>query len=179
MRFFIQTSIFLSILALTACGFHPVYGVRSTDSAAIATQDYLALVNIANIPNREGQYLRNALIDRFYRHERPAINAYILLVTPLRESFINLDITKTSDATRGQLRMKTTIELRDHITGETLLKQKLHSIVSYNILAGEFATYVSKDNARTNALDDLARQIELQLSLYFKRHLIKSGKVWD
>ena len=37
------------------------------------------------------------------------------------------------------------------------------------ILGSEFATRVTEDNARQNALDDIARQVEMQLNLFFKR----------
>jgi LPS-assembly lipoprotein len=157
----------LTLLLLTACGFQPIYGKNKHSPSG--PEDKLALVEISNIPNREGQYLRNALIDRFYRHARPAGGDYLLTVRPLRENLIDLDITKSSDATRGQLRLETDITLADAQSGKILLQRRLHTITSYNILGSEFATRVSEENARSNALDDLARQIELQLSLYFKR----------
>jgi LPS-assembly lipoprotein len=42
-------------------------------------------------------------------------------------------------------------------------------ITSYNVLGNEFATRVTEDNARTNALDELARQAEMHTGLYFRR----------
>ena len=54
-----------SILLLSACGFSPMYGANSSkNNTAIKTE--LTDIEIALIPDREGQYLRNALIDRFY-----------------------------------------------------------------------------------------------------------------
>lgn len=157
----------LVILLVSACGFHPVYGVNKY--TAVGGETKLAQTYIDNIPDREGLYLRNALIDRFYRDGRPINPAYTLKVEPVREYLVDLDITKSDDATRGQLRLTTTIVLVDDKTGEVLLNRGLQSITSYNILGSEFATRVSEDNTRLNALDDLARQIEQQLALYFKR----------
>ena len=164
MKYFLTV---FSLFVLAACGFQPVYGVNKY--TATGTEDYLARIDIANIPDREGQYLRNALIDRFYRDGRPADPLYRLSVRPVHETLVDLDITKSSDATRGQLRLDTGMSLTDARTGEILLERNLRSVTSYNILGSEFATRVSEDNARTNALDDIARQIELQLNLYFKR----------
>ena len=160
---------FLPLLLLTSCGFAPVYGDLGSKTEQSAVETTLAQIAIDNIPDREGQYLRNALIDRFYRHARPATAPYALSVAKIRERLIDLDITKSSDTTRGQLRLDTEIALTDRKTGKTLLTRKLRAVTSYNILGSEFTNRVSEQNARENALDDLARQIELQVSLYFKK----------
>lgn len=154
-------------LLLSACGFTPLYGTASPgDSAVTASLD---TVFIDNIPDREGQYLRNALIDRFYRHGQPADAPYILHVAKIDERRTDLDITKSSDATRAQLRLNTEMILTDRADGKEILRRNLTAITSYNVLQSQFTTRVSEDNARLNALDDIARQIETQLSLYFKR----------
>lgn len=157
----------IALLTVAACGFRPVYGVNRDTPTGVESK--LETVRIENIPDREGQYLRNALIDRFYRSGRPADPAYSLGFLPVTETLTDLDITKTSDATRGQLRLDTVMRLSDIRSGETLIERRLISVTSYNILGSEFATRVTEDNARTNALDDLARQAEMQVSLYFKR----------
>lgn len=156
-------------LLVSGCGWQPLYGENEAASGAAGVSKKLAQVDIANIPDREGQYLRNRLIDRFYRESRPADPSYALTVTPVNEQLIDLDITKAANATRAQMRLATTMVLKDLDTGEILLSRTLRAITSYNILGSEFATRVSENNARENALNDLARQIELQLSLYFKR----------
>lgn len=155
-----------ALLILSACGFSPMYG--NMGDSAIGAEDHLSFVAIANIPDREGVYLRNALIDRFHRNGPPIRNAYTLYVESLEETKRNLDITKSSDATRGQLIISAHISLQDNVTKETLLDRNIQSVTSYNILGSEFATRISEDNTRTNALDNLARQVEMHLNLYFK-----------
>ncbi|MFP4314033.1 MAG: LPS assembly lipoprotein LptE [Alphaproteobacteria bacterium] len=162
-NFFLLSLLFL----LPACGFSPVYGNFSGNT--YSQQDLLSYVSIDNIPDREGQYLRNVLIDRFYRHNRPANPQYILSFSPIQESVRDLDITESSDSTRGQLRLDTQVVLSDSITGEILLKRDLSAITSYNILRSEFANRVSEQNTRRNALDDLAEKIERHITLYFER----------
>ncbi len=156
---------------VSACGFEPMYGTKFQNSNARQTDigSELAHIQITNIPDREGQYLRNALIDRFYREGRPSEVHYTLSVAPIQESTIDLDITKNSDATRAQLRLKTQMTLTDNRSGEVVLQRALNSISSYNVLTSEFATRVSAQNTRENALDDLARQIELKIGLYLRR----------
>lgn len=169
--FIIKLAIFLylatCILQLSACGFHPVYGVNKYTS--VGAEEKLEHIQIGNIPDREGQYLRNALMDRFYRHGRPADTRYALNIKEIREGRIGLDITKDADATRGQLSLSTSMQLVDRQNDEVLLERKLQAISSYNILTSEFTNRVSEQNARENALDELARQAEQYLALYFKR----------
>jgi LPS-assembly lipoprotein len=157
----------VALLSLAACGMRPVYGVNR--DMPVGVEEKLEQVSIGNIPDREGQYLRNALIDRFYRSGRPSSPAYTLNFTPVTESRTELDITKASDTTRAQLRLYTTMSLNNSGTGQTLFSRDLTAITSYNVLGNEFATRVTEDNARTNALDELARQAEMHTGLYFRR----------
>jgi LPS-assembly lipoprotein len=162
-----QFALLLLFLTLTACGFQPMYGKNRYESVGV--ESHLSLIQIGNIPNREGQYLRNLLIDRFYRNQRPPETLYSLRIDPIRESVIDLDITATSDSTRGQLRMESVMTLIDSRTNAVLLERKISGITSFNILPSEFTNRVSEQNARENVLNDLAGQIERQLNLYFKR----------
>ena len=59
--------------------------------------------------------------------------------------------------------------LRDTASGREILRRKLTAITSYNILQSQFTTRVSENDARNSALNDLARQIETQMSLYLRR----------
>ena len=166
---YLRENLFLllsSLFLLSACGFHPLYGVNKYQSTGV--EEYLAATKIENIPNRDGLYLKNALIDRFYRDGKPENPRYQLDVSPISERSTDLDITRTSDSTRAQLRLDTAITLRDKLSGNIVLQRNIYAIVSYNILASEFSTRVSRQNARDNALTDLANQIEIQLSLYYK-----------
>lgn len=158
----------IAMALLTACGFEPMYGNTTSGSyGKIATEDQLAQVTINNIPNAEGQYLRNKLIDRFYRRGRPVKSAYSLSVAPLKETETNLDVTIESENTRAQLRIDTTIQLIDNATDTAVLKRDIRAFNSFNVLGSQFTTIVSEQDAREAALDDLARQIETQLILYF------------
>jgi LPS-assembly lipoprotein len=163
--------IFASLLIVSACGFTPVYGTLGHDKN-FGTEDLLALVAIDNIPDREGQFLRNELIDRFYRTQRPSNPQYRLVVSNLTERLRDLDITESSDSTRAQLRIQAQIKLMDSITGETLMERTLHSASSYNKLGSEFATRASEQSTRENVLNALAQRIETQVTLYLKRDVI-------
>lgn len=153
------------VLALAACGFSPLYATHG----GTGVKGGFDAIFIDNIADRDGLYLRNALIDRLYSHGRPAAPAYTLTVSKLRSERRDLDITRTSSTTRAQLRVETTMTLKDNATREVLLTRDLTAITSYNILQSQFTTRVSEDDTRRSALDDLARQVEQQLALYFNR----------
>lgn len=167
-------SIFLgaSVLLLSGCGFQPVYGThRAAPSVAGAipsqtTASALSRIDIAIIPDRVGQMLRNDLIDRLYRNGYPSNPIATLKIRKLEENKTELDITKSSEATRAQLRIRTKMQLVDS-SEHVLLDRDLSTITSYNVLGSEFATRVSEEDARQSGLNDLARQVELNLSLYY------------
>ncbi len=155
---------------VSSCGFQPMYGGYSDASGQEQhIRSQLTQIHIENIPNREGQFLRNALIDNFYRDGRPSDPLYILKISPIQERIVDLDITKASDTTRSQLHLTANMTLIDAQTHESVLTRKLSAISSFNVLGSEFATRVSEKNTRENALDELARQIELQIGLYLRR----------
>ena len=156
----------LSVFIITACGFHPVYGVNKYTNVSV--EEHLAQIQIGNIKDREGQHLRNALIDRFYRDGRPAYPLYSLSVVDLNERITELDITKDAESTRGQLQTTARIILHDQ-DGEALLERTLSSTASFNVLASEFTNRVSEQATRENTLNELARQIEQQIALFFKK----------
>ncbi len=166
----------VSVLLLSGCGFQPVYGThRAAPSVAGAipsqipsqtTARALSQIDIAIIPDRAGQMLRNDLIDRLYRGGYPANPVATLHIRKLEERKTELDLTKSSEATRAQLRISTKMKLIDS-AGQILLDRDLSTITSYNVLGSEFATRVSEEDARQNAIHDLARQVELNLSLYY------------
>ena len=72
------TSVFC--LLTSGCGFHPLYGSRDGNSSVSAELNDVAIDNIAD---RNGQILRNDLIDRMYHNGRPQSPKYTL-TTSLR-----------------------------------------------------------------------------------------------
>jgi len=158
------------LLLLTSCGFQPMYGSHSA-SADLKSEAgaSLANVDIQVLPDREGQMLRNELIDGMYPHGQPATPRYQLKFNELVMNVRELDLTKSSEATRAQIIASTGIHLIDMDSGNEVLSRSIKSISSYNVLPSEFATNVTEENARESAIKDLARQVQLQLTLYFNR----------
>ena len=152
----------MAVLILSACGFSPMYG--ENQNASVKSQ--FDQIDIAIIPDRSGQYLRNALIDRLYNNGYPTAPRYQLTVAPIREKISDFDITAESEATRQQIKLITSMRLIDQQTGESVLTRALTAVTSNNILESEFSTLITEQSARDAALNNLARQIERQLALY-------------
>ena len=151
---------------LSACGFRPMYG---TAAVPHGVRSILNDVAVSAIPDRSGQQLRNGLIDRFYAEGRPSDPRYRLDIAPLAESITDLDISKNADTTRAQMRLSTTMNLVDLQTNAVVANQRVNAVTSYNILASQFTTRVSEQDARDSAINDLARQIEQQVVLFLNR----------
>ena len=155
-------------LGLAACGFEPMYGSSSSTAQTSVKASY-ADVEIANIPNREGQYLRNALIDRLYIQGRPADARYTLEIEPLKRTLTNQAIQKDATYTRALMEYSTTLRLRDRKSGDAVvLERRQRALGSYNLLDNQFATISSRDSLNDHLLDELADSIQLTLALHFK-----------
>ena len=154
-------------LLLTACGFTPLYGKGGEQGAGV--QEKFQQVRITNIPDRQGQILRNDLVDRLYHNGTPAEPVYELSIASIQQHSTALDITPDSSSTRSELRLLTTLKLKEISTGKTLMSRELIAVASYDVLGNEYTTLVTQESVRDNALNDLAQQIETQLALYFSR----------
>jgi LPS-assembly lipoprotein len=154
------------LLLLSGCGFQPVYGTRNATTGNEASAE-LTKVRIGNIPDRSGQYLRNSLIDRMQPHGQEKELAYRLDIV-LSETLVNFGIQRDATATRGQLRLASTYSLKD-TSGKVLLTETIRASPAFNILESEFGTVLSSDDARERGLRQMADEITMRLSLYFRQ----------
>jgi len=92
-----------------------------------------------------------------------------LSIGEIRETRSDLDVTVESEATRRQIRLEAPMTLTDETTGEVVMARTLIAISSYDVIGSQFTTLVGEDDAREAALNDIARQIETQVSLYFRK----------
>ena len=150
---------------LGACGFKPVYGVSSEHEA---TDKALANVQIDPIADRNGQMLRNNLIDRFYTESRPDKPTYRLAVA-LTAAEESLGIQKDATATRARLRLQASYELIDIESGKVVYRTFSRSVVSFNLLDSQYAILASRQDAYDRGLTELANDIRTRLSLFLAR----------
>ena len=156
------------LLCLAACGFTPMYGNGVGENNKIAAQE-LSMVDIALIPDADGVFLRNILIDNFYQNGYPSNPRLQLNVANIQVQETDLDITIDSETTRKQIKLTTTLDLKEMDTGKIVLTKPIYAITSYNVLDSQFTTRVSEQDVKEAALQDLARQIETQVLLYLRQ----------
>lgn len=154
-------------LPLAGCGFKPVYGTHSTGGLATAARQ--SGVEIASIPDREGQRLRNLLIDRLYLDGRPADAPFILVVAPLKTDLTNLGIRKDATATRKMLQVSTTATLVARDTSKIVLERNVRAVGGINQLDNRFATLIAQESLTDHMLEELSDSIVTEVSLYLNR----------
>ncbi len=145
-------------LAISACGFTPLYYHTNTPAGAASVLDD---VWIDTIPDAEGLELRNALVDRFYHHGTPDNPAYVLHIT-LTQNARDLAIKKDATTTRAQLVFRADYTLLRRDTRAVVDSGSTRAIGSYNILSSQYTTIVTQSAARTQALQELADKLALR-----------------
>lgn len=169
MKFISYFAVLMACVLLTGCGFEPLYGGAPTASAGRTVPQGLDQVDINLIPNAEGVFLRNALMDRFYQSGYPAQPAYTLTIDEIKQSKSDFDITIDSEATRRQLTLSTRLILSEVGTLKPVLERKVKIVTSYDVIGSQFSTRIAEDDARKAALNDLARQIETHIALFLSQ----------
>jgi LPS-assembly lipoprotein len=164
MRNLLRLALVCLLLPLTGCGFQPLYGSKAEGGSGAAVA--LNQVAIANIPNREGQMLRNLLTDRLYQNGKP-VEPHYRLAVELRESETALGIRRDATASRTRLDMQSHYVLRRVSDDKVLIDSTGETSVSFNQLVAQYATVTARDDARSRALHELSEQIMTRLALYF------------
>lgn len=155
----------LGALLLAGCGFQPLYGDRGVGAAAA---EKLETVDIAPIPDREGQKLRNLLIDRFYTTSRPAQTRYRLdaSVNAVEQK---LALQKDASAVRAQLLVTVPYRLVDTANGQVVFQSNSRSMISYNILEQHYAGVLTVENAYDRALLEISNDVTSRVAMFLGR----------
>ena len=149
---------------ISGCGFRPLHG-GSDDNGSVASEE-LQTVQIAPLPNRDGQQFHNLLRNRLNPKGQPLSPRYVLSIK-LSEIKETLAVRQDETATRANLTLNASFNLTDLGSQESLLRGLSSSTNSYNIVDSQFATYIAAQDARERALRELSDDIRLRLSAYF------------
>lgn len=152
----------LAVLPLAGCGFRPLYGESS------GTTQALAEVRVAPIADRQGQILRNELLDRISPNGEKSTARYLLSVR-YNESLGQLAIRRDDTATRANLRVATTFRLIEVSTGVTVYNGSSSATASYNLVQSDYANLVSRRAAQRRASKLVANDVTTQVAIYFNR----------
>lgn len=159
--------ILAAVLLTASCGFRPLYAPSGGDTAQsqVFAFDAFRKMEIGHIADRDGQFLRNELIELMHPSGRARVVEYDLGIT-LAESKTGLAVRRSSDATRANLTMTASYVLGRR-ADETFIAGTVKSTSGYNIFVSEFQTLSAEKSARERALKDVAQQLRLRLATEF------------
>jgi LPS-assembly lipoprotein len=158
------------LLALSGCGWEPLYADREAGPADIE----LSGIKVDPIPERIGQRLALALRESLNPDGAPAPQRYRLSIL-LTTARADLGIQQTGLGSRGKLDATANITLRDIRTGAALFYTTSHVAESFDILANEYASVVAEDDARTRAVEELRRDIVTRLTVFLQRRVAETA----
>jgi LPS-assembly lipoprotein len=157
-----------AVLALSGCGYRPVYGEQRAAVAGDGARTNLGSVKILGIAERRGQLLRNYLLDRMTPRGEPATPRYILSVTTSEGRRIT-STRPDGTGTRADLVIAARFTLRDATSDLVVFSERSESVATYNLLTARYASVSSEDEARRRAVELVADQIALQVALFLNR----------
>ena len=151
----------ICLVTLTACGFQPVHGTKTEQTANIIALEEIKVEVPAK--GRLAQLYRIALEDSLHPSNLYPTPKYRLTsaITEVNQPII---IQRDASIVRYNLVLKATYELTDIASGTQLAKKKIQRISSYNVSDSDFATFIAKRNAREQGIKALAKDLSMKLA---------------
>lgn len=157
----------LAIVSLAGCGFQPLYGDAG---ATVGTAEAMATVEVAPIPNRVGQLVRNRLLERLNVAGETAPEIYRLEVV-LEESLEDLAIEPDDTATRTNLRLNASFALREIASDEIVYRGMARIISAYTLVRADYANLIAERDARARAAREIADEIQTRVAVFLSRRV--------
>lgn len=158
-----QTLAIAVLVAMTACGFQPLYGER-TDGRDVTRE--IAQIAIDPIPDRLGQRVRNHLIDALNAGGQPSAPSFRLAVA-LTQRKEGVAFQSDEQATRFNVTLEATFALRRAADDVVVTRGAARSVTAFNIVQSEFANITAENDAGRRAARQVADSIALRLGVFF------------
>ncbi len=156
-------------LALTGCGFKPIYAVSEDGSASINQR---VAIGVVNAPEDLHPLIVSALADRIAL--KKGETAQYELTVDAKETAERLAVQIDATVTRYNYRLNARYGLRDLSTGETT-KGRARAVTSYNIVSSQYSTLFAERTAQEKAARLLAEEIERDLLIRFSQGFAEDG----
>jgi LPS-assembly lipoprotein len=165
-------SVMLVALLLSGCGFAPVYAPTHAGHANPAATE-LAAVDVALIPNREGQVLRQDIQERLERFGIAADKRYKLTVG-YGLSTDGLGIQPDSSTTFIRITANATWTLATTGTAPKVLTTgRAHAVNGFDVVDQQiFAQQLDQETVQRQLAEAIADQLFLQLGIYFRKQAV-------
>ena len=150
-------------LALSGCGFRPLYGTMGADPGAQAIFASIYVEPIAQ--ERAGYELRNKVIDLLRATDRPANATYRLKIT-LTETREGVALQNDATITRYDLSFVAKYDLTDANLKSVTSGQET-TIESFDVAQSPYASLTGQEEAEKRAVQDMAEHIRIDLGVHF------------
>jgi len=151
---------FISLFMLAACGFKPLY---EAGGSSAQMQGELAAIDVAPIPDRIGQIMRNRLLDRL---NASAAQKYQLTVV-LTQSTEGYGVRPDTATTQEQLTVVAAVKLTALSDETVLFEEQMRARTSYDLVLSDFATLTQREDSARRLVLELAERIHRRLALQF------------
>ena len=153
----------IAALALSGCGFHPLYGTIGADPAA---QRIFASIYVEPIEQeRTGYELRNDLMDLLRAANRPQGSGYRLKVT-VSETREGVALQNDATITRYDLAFTAKYELTD-ANLKVVTKGTETTLESFDVAQSPYSSLTGQEDGEKRAAKDIAEHIRIDLGVYF------------
>jgi LPS-assembly lipoprotein len=153
----------LAGLALSGCGFQPLYGGTTAGGQKLAA--VMAGIDVVPIPGRVGQKLRNELIFDTTGGGNAGPTRYRLEIA-IKESVTDQLVQITGDATGQVYQLDATFKLVDSSSGKILYQGKAISRAPYNRFQEIFANVRARYDAENRAARTISESIRTQVAAH-------------
>jgi len=135
----------------------------SYNSSSLGVGGYLSQVDIRPISERRGVLLRQQLNEKF--NQEKGVNKIYDLQVQLSSRVQELGVRKDSTSSRANLIISANFWLWQG--QKRLIRNRVATTVSYNILDDQYATIASEADAEARALKLISDQITNRIAIFF------------
>lgn len=148
------------VFALASCGFTPLHG----RSERAARTHQVESVDIVTDSSRLGQLLKAEIEDQVNPGVIRAEKPFVMTITST-ETEISLFINPDGTSSRGDMQYNSSYTLTRKRDGKLIDRGDIRRVSSYNIADNaDYATFVSREDARRRGVVELAQDYKLRLS---------------
>ena len=147
----------VAAVALSACGFTPLYGPQSVTKG-------LSAIEVVAAPGRTGYLLREKLDDAFARDVN--VLPSHRLVYSIAEQRYARGVRVDNVANRYELSLTASWQLMDSKTGQAVRTGTTSAAVTYDSADQPYASIAAQQDSEERAATELARRIQLELATW-------------
>lgn len=153
----------LAVLALSGCGYRPLYGT-APGNGGVATS--LSSIAIPEAGDRAGQLVRNDLLSSMQAGQGG--EKYVLNLTTIL-SDVNVVAIRQPGVTRDAILITVNYELVDKATGEVVNRGSSFARASYDVIRQPFADLQAETDATERAALEVSTDIRTRLAAHFAK----------